>query len=470
MTNAPIAKPLLNQGQQNGADLFFEFLHSDGDVFAISGTAGTGKTFLMSVLHTRIMEEYRSSCRLLGQVPRYTDAVFTATTNKAAEVLSEAINQSVKTIHSFLGLKVKEDYKTGKTFLQETQNTTPKSGLIVFIDECSMIDRELLMWIRKLLKGCKLVFVGDHAQMAPVGEDRSELYNGLDKSTLVVLTEPVRNAGQPALVQLCAQLRETVETGIFKPIEPVDGAIYYLTDEEMVSGLHHVFQDLDPSSRILCYTNSRVQAFNGYIREEVRHRPAKPMPGDIMVVAQAYASGKTNLSVESEMEIVETSEPRQFSIANEVFVWGWSLTIRRPGSQGEGISVDVTSEPHIVSEELKSLSRRKRWGEFFDLKAKFADLRPKDACTVYKAQGSTYDTVFVDLGNIGTSHDAGQVARMLFVAISRARSTVYLHGQLHGRYHNSKGVPLWTAESSAPTSSTPSSIEQPNSSMQRSTA
>ncbi len=466
----------LTRDQFMAADRFFDFLHSDTTRFAISGTAGTGKTFLMGHLASRVMDQYRTSCKLLEVKPEFTGCVFTATTNKAAEVLGEALGRDdVRTIHSFLGLKVKENYQTGKTTLERNKNWAPiRAKIIVFIDECSMVDQALYAEILAALPGCKLVFVGDHAQMAPVGEQQSAIYEGLDETTLVTLTEPVRNAGQPALVSLCAQLRETVETGIFHPIRASE-AVHYLDDDDMADGLEYFFKDLDPSCRVLCYTNSRVQSYNGYIRETVRGRPPEPTPGDVMVLAQPYIQGKLSLSVDTEVEILEVGPVRDVPLngttledydddAIQIFkmdqgprISGCTVTVRRVGSHhGQQIMLTLAENREDVTQKLKEFSGRKAWADYFALKGAFVDLQHKAACTVYKAQGSTYDFVFVDLANIGTSYDAAQVARMLFVAISRARSTVYLYGILPPRYHDSKGKPLWTVAPLALPSSTPS--------------
>lgn len=472
----------LTRGQFMAADRFLDFLHSDAMRFAISGTAGTGKTFLMGHLASRVMDQYRTSCKLLEAKPEFTGCVFTATTNKAAEVLGEALgHDDVRTIHSFLNLKVKENHQTGKTTLDRNRNWAPiRAKIIVFIDECSMVDQALYAEILAALPGCKLVFVGDHAQMAPVGEQQSAIYEGLDETTLVTLTEPVRNAGQPALVSLCAQLRDTVETGIFHPIRASE-AVHYLDDEDMADGLNYFFKDLDPSCRVLCYTNSRVQTYNDYIREKVRGRPPEPVAGDVMVLAQAYARGKLNLSVETELEVISVGSIEDVSILEQEIeledldllhrasnykgrqlsagptIRGRDITVRRVGSHhGQQITLTLAENREDVTQKLKEFSSRKAWSEYFALKGAFADLRHKAACTVYKAQGSTYDAVFVDIGNIGTSYDAAQVARMLFVAISRARSAVYLYGTLPPRYHDSKGKPLWTAAPLGLPSSTPS--------------
>lgn len=454
-----MTKATLTQGQQAAADAFFDFLLTDQTTFGISGSAGVGKTFLMKYLANDIMRKYEASCRMIGTDPDYDSVAFTATTNKAAEVLETALGAPVQTIHSFMGLKVQENYRTGKTTLQETKNYRKRSRLILFIDECSMIDTQLYDKILETFLDCKIVFVGDHAQMAPIGESLSKVYTELDPDNLAVLTEPVRNAGQPVLMALCAQLRDTVETGIFHPIMEAPGVVDYLTDADMQEGLEHIFPDLNPSCRILCYTNDRVQQYNEYIREEVRNLPKEPQPGDVMVVAQAYNSGKLSLSVEREVTIAAVG-PVEMNTAFEQIIGEAipyrNLTIGSPTDPDRGFDIPVAIYPERVSLLVKRLARAKAWGDYFDLKNAFADLRDKASCTVYKAQGSTYDSVFVDLGNIGTSFSPEQVARMLFVAISRAKERVFLYGQLPSRYHNSKGQKLWEPASLSMVSSMPS--------------
>src|SRR5690606_30664104 len=135
-----MTKPTLTQGQKEAADAFFEFLMTEDKTFAISGSAGVGKTFLMGYLANDVMKKYEQACRLIEVKPEYSSVVFTATTNKAAEVLEQSLGKPVQTIHSYLGLKVKEDYRTGKTKLEKTSNYRIRSQMIVFIDECSMID------------------------------------------------------------------------------------------------------------------------------------------------------------------------------------------------------------------------------------------------------------------------------------------------------------------------------------------
>jgi hypothetical protein len=96
-----------------------------------------------------------------------------------------------------------------------------------------------------------------------------------------------------------------------------------------------------------------------------------------------------------------------------------------------------TDRPHyhaLLAHYRKVAKKGGGWGRFFDLKNKYPDLRQRDAATVHKSQGSTYDSVYIDLGNISTCNIANQVARMLYVAFSRPRTRVYLYGDLAEKY------------------------------------
>ena len=66
-------------------------------------------------------------------------------------------------------------------------------------------------------------------------------------------------------------------------------------------------------------------------------------------------------------------------------------------------------------------------------------MRPIYASTVHKSQGSTYREVFVDLNNITKNNNWREVARLVYVAITRASENVHLYGELKTTY-NKKAV------------------------------
>lgn len=431
-------KKQLTPGQKDVADAFFKFLLSDDTEFVLSGDAGTGKTFLMEYLSNETMLTYERSCAIMDIEPKQYQIHFTATTNKAAEVLERSVQKPVDTIHSFLGLRVFDDYKTGKQVIRPGGASLIHTDIILFIDEASMIDAELKGYIDRHVRDSKIVYVGDKAQLAPVGEDLSPVFKTVDPKNFFHLTQVVRNANAPALMRLCAQLRHTVQTGVFYHMDAAPGVIDYLDDSGMQQMLDDYFLEPGKSARILCYTNSRVKTFNEYVRE-IRNLPAKLTAGETAVVARNYAHGKNLLNVEREVEILDieptiytSTYPYQKDNTRKINFQHFRV---QPRASFMGpMTIRVPQSIEDVEMVMKSAKQRKDWDTYFTLKNSFVDLRGKEACTVYKSQGSTYDTVFVDLGNIGTSWDPEQVARMLFVAVSRATTRVFFYGQLPGKY------------------------------------
>lgn len=441
--------PLTND-QQKGADAFFKFLFSPAKTFILSGGAGVGKTYLMAHLKNNMHKRYNDACALLGEPVKYTDVLFTATTNKAAEVLENTINEPVMTIHTCLHLTVEENFKTGKTSIKRTNKWAPITNSIIFIDEASMIDSTLYAEILRTCLKCKIIFVGDHAQMAPVKEQISPIYSGVDDKNFIFLSEPIRNANSPALMNLCTQLRATVETNVFNPIKEIPGHIEYLDSQQMQNKINATFISENADARILCYTNKRVQSYNEHIRQ-LRGKTTMLEPGDVMVVAQSYADRGITLSVEREV-IVDSVQLQTFSCrfniqeTQEPDLEYYHARIKSfdPAQLGKHqyptLYVKIAKDPLYLDSLLKRMARKKLWQEYYTLKNTFVDLRGKEACTIYKSQGSTYHTVFMDIGNIGTSYNAKQVARMLFVGASRATTKLYLFGKLPGKYNQTVNI------------------------------
>lgn len=420
----------LNTGQEEAAEAFFRFLFSEEKEFIISGPGGTGKTHLMSALIDQIMPRYFDSCKLLGIKPEYETVEMTATTNKAAEVLAKATKRPTSTIHSFLNLKVTEDYGTGQTKLAKTTAWKVHEKLILFIDECSMIDTPLRNVILEGTHNCKIVYVGDHCQLAPIAEPISPIYRL--NVPFCVLTEQMRTT-VPELQAINDQLRETVETGVFKPIQVQPGVIDWLDDAQMEALIDSEFLSQEHSNRILAYTNNRVNQYNDHIRE-VRQLPPAYTEGERLISGSAIRIGKSMLSVEQEVLIHD-----QANTTTKVFLdKDAELEVRETtlktsiGSLIHGVRVPEDRDHFLAL--IKYFQRKKDWPSYFKLKNEFPDLRPADASTVHKAQGSTYDTSFIDLGNISTCHNADQAARMLYVAFSRARKRVVLYGDLAPKY------------------------------------
>jgi GTPase SAR1 family protein len=426
-------KDELNQGQRKAAEGFFSWLFDPSSKeLNISGPGGVGKTFLMGKLIDEILPRYFDTCKLMGIPPEYDSVVMTATTNQAAEVLGLSTGRPTETVHSFFNLTVKDDFKTGESILTKTRNWVVHERKIIFVDEASMVDSKLRKYILEGTHNCKLVYVGDHCQLAPVKETLSPVYrNGLP---IFVLTEPMRNSKQPALMALCQQLRDTVETGVFNPIQVVPGVIDWLDNHQIQAELANTFLRQTLDARILAYTNPQVVGFNDYIRD-LRQLPDEYSVGEMLISNSAVQLSMTSrLSIQEEVEIVEQAP---LTIMEKIAAGGVELEVRETKLRtrlGSVVSVKLPVNREHFAQLVKYFQQAKNWERYFHLKNTYPDLRQRDAATVHKAQGSTVETVYIDVGNLSTCHQPNTAARLLYVAATRARSRIVMYGELAQKY------------------------------------
>mgnify|MGYP001761389234 CR=1 FL=1 len=411
----------LTQDQENAIAAFASFMLSDDKEMVISGPAGVGKTTMLRFLLER--RPHEALAQTLGtEVP--SNWIFTATTNKAADVLARSMNQDCGTIHSTLGLRVFSDTDSGRTKIVRTDKSQVIDNSILIIDEASMVDSQLLKFIDEGTINCKIVYIGDHCQLAPVHEPISPVFADRPRTEI---NQIVRSQNAPAITALAQQLRETVETGVFKPILPVPGVIDYLTPAEAEQAVREHFVDTDTEDRILCYTNRKVIAFNNYVRN-LRQLPPEVTEGEWLVSNNAVKlSNRKMLQIEQEVRVLGVGEIFDYTPYD-----GSPLPVRKLDTICGQILVPV--DPVEYHNHIKAYSRRKAWMPYFELKERIADLRPRDASTVYKAQGSTYRTTFVDLRDIGTCTNPSQAARMLYVACTRPTHQLKFIGDLPPRF------------------------------------
>lgn len=421
---------ILNEEQQFASDRLAEFLFIDEKEFSITGPAGTGKTTLMGVFIKEILPLYRKACSALGSKAQNYDIKYTATTHKAADVLAEATGEKVSTIHSFLNLTIKTNYQTGKQYLIKTNKWQPISNTLVFCDEASIIDKQLYQLINETLDNtCKIIYLGDDRQLTPVNEGISPVYNS-EHIPFAELTQSMRNKGQPALMELCSQLRKTVKSGVFYPIREVPGVIEYLTQDNVEEFMETTFKQENAGSRALAFSNERVHEYLEYIRG-IRGYPEEYTVGERLLFNSPF--GKS-VPAETKCIITEVGKEEKSLILNNNDTLSYKniyVTLDNTNSEEK---LNIPTDQEEFKECLQKFKKAKDWYSFYQLKDTVPDLRGTDAATVYKAQGSTYDSVLVDLDDINKASTRDQAARLLYVAISRARHKVFLWGRLSSRF------------------------------------
>ena len=422
----------LNQGQEAVAKEFFNFLlDPNATEFNISGPGGTGKTFLMSHLIDDTMPAYMETCSLMGTKPLYNEVIMTATTNKAAEVLAQATGRPTSTYHSFQGLIVKNDFKTGETNVVQSKSFAIKKNKIIFVDEASMIDKRLLKYAREGTHQSKLVFVWDASQLHPVKENKAPVYAG--NIPTHYLTQQMRT-DKPELKALHQQLRDTVNgiTG-FLPIKCIPGIIDWVQGEEMEKlVLEHFCNHTD--SRIVAYTNDQVINYNNYIREANGYKGEYSVGEELVSNSAVKLGVEDRLSIEQEVKLIDQdSSTRMVRVVNDIELEVRDSTLDL-GYGGIVSEVPLPTDPDYFNRLVKWLGKDKNWEPYFRMKETIPDLRATHACTVHKSQGSTYDTIFIDATDLSSCRQPDMVARLLYVAVSRARCRVVFYGELAQKY------------------------------------
>ena len=378
----------------------------------IEGYAGTGKTTLIDTF----MKEWPQFVAISGGT--YKDIVvhLTATTNKAADALSAATNKETITIHSLLGLRV---VSTGfrESKLVDTGKPVP-DGLII-IDEASFIDASLLHKIRQKAKGNKVIFLGDPCQLKPVGSDNTPVFDS--GITTVKLSQIVRQADNSPIQILSKALRDHV-AGAPMPKAGVDGiSIFHMQKEEFEASLiEDCRTHAGNAVRALAWTNQTAIGYNQMVSHALSGNSEIKLGDTVVVNKQIQKRGVYKLPTDSTVTVTAVGQWKKdaYDVFSRAVELNGHICIR----QAKNITDTYDVIQRAYNEDNPSKAH--------DIENGYADLRLMYASTVNKAQGSTYDTVYINLTDIGKCRDQDQVKRMLYVAVSRARTKVVFTGDL----------------------------------------
>lgn len=406
----------LTDDQQKAMDAFVTFLFDPIErVFVLEGYSGTGKSTLVRTLIDRL-PGFIKLTKLVNPEYEPLEVCLTATTNKAAEALSNITGEGVRTIHSHLGLRVSTDYSTGVTHLIPRANTQVYDQLL-FIDEASYIDSQLLKLIFSQTVRCKIVFMGDRAQLSPVKSTNTPVFmagfNG------AMLEKVVRQAENNPIVAMSTAFRNTVNTGVWTPIKPDGIHIIHLSRDAFEDEVLKEFTRDDwrfSDSKILGWTNKCVLKYNHAISGHIKGDP-KFIEGDYAVNNSFVTSGKMNLKTDETVHItcIESDE-EQLGVLGNYITLNHSNRFFFPKSLA------------AKKERLKKAKAIEDYHTVQHINDSWIDLRAAYAQTINKSQGSTYDRVYIDLDDLRGCNSGDQIARMMYVGPSRARHQVFMTG------------------------------------------
>lgn len=418
---APTTPLVLSPGQDAALTAYIGFLMNPLErTFVLSGYSGTGKSTLVATMIDRL-PEIIETCKLINADLANYQVQLTATTNKAAENFAYVTKRPCDTIQSFLGLRVHTNYDTGETKLIPGNRMTVKSKYILFIDEYSYVDPQLLKYIFQYTEDCKIIFIGDPAQLLAVNCNFSPVSQL--KANGAELRDIMRQSEGNPIAELGAKFRQMVTTGERFQFTPDGHHVQWMEPEQFEQQLLTEFNRPDwtyHDSKVLAWTNKRGIQFNHWIRDAVKGSPAFH-PGDY-AVCNSYVPGngrdRSRLKTDQMVLIKDISGP-----------------MTSYGVRGRNFTLDQGTYfgPDSLDEWAKQVKALQNEGEYTALQAieqSFVDLRAVYSCTVNKSQGSTFDKVFIDLNDVGKCRNQDNLARMLYVAVTRARSHVYLVGDL----------------------------------------
>lgn len=407
--------PSLTPSQEEAkAEIIAFLLNPDQKYFVLKGVAGTGKTYLIN----QVERDFVEVTKLLLSTGTYKplEWQYTATTHKAAHALRMATGMDTCTLHSLLSLQLKSNYNTGKNFLVRSTDK-PVSDLIIVVDEASYIDYDLLEAIDTYTINCKVIFMGDPAQLTPIGLNHSPVFlAGFPTHTL---TQVVRQSAVHPLSPILQHLREYVlgNTESLPKIATCPELVRLSPAEFNKVVIDEFSTSWCPAkSKVLAWRNKTVMKYNQLLFSGVNNRSNFEI-GDVVVNNKAIP----NIATDAEVEIVSVLSMFSLGVRGHRYI---------VNTGAKSVHVFVPDNP---TDYKKHLNRAIKDGKTEDVKTimdTWADLRPVYASTVNKAQGSTYDKVFIDLGDFKTLKDPNQLARLLYVALSRAKYQVVFTGDL----------------------------------------
>lgn len=393
----------LNDEQLLAKDTILEFLaDSTNNSIILQGMAGTGKTTIIKEVYNEWLQQEK-----LVQVvdPKYVCKYyweFTATTNKAVQALTNATGLEATTIQSFLGLVVKGNG------LCSTSRSQQKNDYIIVIDECSYIDYGLLEYIKRYCKKSKIIYMGDKTQLPPVGFNHSPVF--YQEYPIINLTKQMRQLHSPNIAQYCRALQEHIINHTEFPTLSISNEIEHVSADEFKK----LILKMDTTkSKILANKNTTVNKYNTMLFINIKGRDYFDI-GDV-VTNNHYVKG-----IQTDEDVVIRA------ITHNNYDYGY-----------KGDSYFIKGKWYFMP---KTRSATKKLVKYFieqrdfekaeTVKNTWVDLRPSYALTIHKSQGSTYDEVYIDLNDFKTIKDLREMAKLLYVAMSRAKYKVIMTGDI----------------------------------------
>ncbi len=445
-----------NRQQGEVFDKLDSFLHDNSGYacFILKGYAGTGKTTIVSSL-VKALKYYNLKSVLL------------APTGRAAKVITNYSERKAFTIHKRIYRKkqamgMDSGYMPAQNLAEDT---------LFIVDEASMISDEGGGFSRASLlhdliqhvyndKNCKLMLVGDTAQLPPIGANDSPALNaGLLKeefglqTVVYELTEVLRQQRESGILFNVTAMRDIIRKGdeqVPKITTKGYKDVFRMMGERLPDGLEYAYRKFGKESTlIICRSNKNANMYNQQIRNRILYREEELTGGDqIMIVRNNYfwlqdkEDDSTGFIANGDMAVIKRvrriEEMYGFRFADvqiqfidyaeektlECKIMLDTLTTEAPAlpnaDQQRLFQEAMKDYEHILNRKAK-LNELKLNPYYNALQVKFSY-----AVTCHKAQGGQWDAVFVDQGYLTDEMVNTDFLRWLYTACTRAKQELFL--------------------------------------------
>jgi len=427
------------------------------ELFLLKGYAGTGKTTIIGTLVSNLWNVKMT-------------AVLLAPTGRAAKVMSSYSNTKAYTIHKKIYFPKKE--RGGG--IQFVLSPNKHRNTVFVVDEASMIpdsptDSKLfengsllddLMMYVYAGHNCKLILIGDTAQLPPVKLDLSpaldedKLALNYDKEVIrVELDEVMRQASDSGILMNATNLREQIHGSFFDDfkfdVNPYTDIVRLIEGNDILEAIEDSYsQNGKEETAFIVRSNKRANLYNANIRNRILYLENQIATGDYMMVvknnyfwikATTEAGFIANGDIIEVLEIFAIKELYGFKFAEvqvkmvdypnqapfETVLMLDTIEAETPSlpyEEGNRLYQEVMLDYADETSKYKKFLAVKNNKYFNALQVKFSY-----AITCHKSQGGQWNTVFVEQPYLPNGIDKDYL-RWLYTAMTRAKKQLYLIG------------------------------------------
>ncbi len=427
----------------------------EGNIFLIKGFAGTGKTSMIAAL-VKTLEEFKISVALLAPTGRAAK-VLAAYTGKSAYTIHKKIYRQKSTTDGMSKFSLDRNLSKNTFFIVDEASMLANNGGEASIFGSGQVLDDLYEYV-SMGNNCKLILIGDTAQLPPVG---MEISPALDEQELglygvdvksVELTEVVRQSIDSGILHNATAIRQLIADGMFYgnyfPIK-VEGFpdIKRIGGGDLIETVSACYDKYgEQQTTVVTRSNKRANKYNQGIRSTILYKEEQLTAGDLLMIV------KNNyfwLPEDEKVDFIangDTAEVVRIKKHEDLYGFRFAdVTLRFVDYEGleldckiilDTLDIETASLTyedsnrlfHAVSEDYADIrSKKKRWEKiknnphFNALQVKFAY-----AVTCHKAQGGQWDAVFIDQGYLVEDMLNVEFLRWLYTAFTRSVKELYL--------------------------------------------